>query len=253
MYRMGTITTVPRDPRVEQVGEPRKHIPGESEPGRVRRRTVLASLGASVPFAGCRGIGSPDRTDSDTATPPTCESPEPRRVELAGTATVPDEARVSATVTVERGRSTADAPARFTVSLRNDGPDREIDVTDDGRWHLLNRGKGRSDPTGLWLYRVGDAPTDRAGDCWTRDRSPRESVGFDGYGCGRYPFESGETVATTYGVWDDYTADGYLRPGTYRFDASVALWERVDETTATDPDPVVVDWWFELSVSADAA
>lgn len=218
----------------------------------MRRRTVLASLGVSAALAGCRGIGSPDPTDPDTATPPTCESPEPRRVELAGTATVPDEARVSATVTVERGSSTADAPARVAVALRNDGPDREIDVTDDSRCHLLNRGEGRSDPDGLWLYRVGDAPTDRAGDCWTRDRPPRGSVGFDGYGCGRSPFDSGATVATTYEVWDDHIADGYFRPGTYRFDVSIALWDAVDSGEAAE-EPAVVDWWFELSVSADGA
>ncbi|QPV62496.1 hypothetical protein I7X12_17460 [Halosimplex litoreum] len=217
----------------------------------MRRRTVLASLGASAALAGCRTVGSPERTDSETETQPTCESPEPRRVELAGSATASDEAQFSATVTIERGRSTAEAPARVTVGLGNDGPDREIDVIDDGRCHILNRGAGRSEPNGLWLYRVGDAPTDRAGECWTRDRPPRDSVGFDGYGCGRYPFESDDTVATTYEVWDDYTVDGYLRPGTYRFDASVALWDEAAEEEGTDSGPTVVDWWFELSVSAD--
>ena len=218
----------------------------------MRRRTVLAALGGSAALAGCRTVGSPEPTDTETETPPTCESPGSRRVELAGTATVPDETRVSATVTVERGSSTAAAPARLTVTLRNDGPDREIDVTDDRRCHLLNRGTGRSDPHGLWLYRAGDAPTDRAGDCWTRDRPPRDSVGFDGYACGNYPFESGGTVATTYEVWDDYTADGYLRPGTYRFDVSIALWDGTGEGES-ETDPTVVDWWFELSVSADGA
>lgn len=217
----------------------------------MRRRAVLASLGACVALVGCRGSGSPDRTDPDTATPPTCESPGTRRIELTGTATVPDEARVSATATVERERSTANAPVRVAVALTNDGSDREIDVIDDRRCHVLNRGTGRSDPNGLWLYRVGDAPTDRAGDCWTRDLPPRDSVGFDGYGCGRYPFESRETVATTYEVWDDYTIDGYLRPGTYRFDVSIALWTGpADGENGTTSEPTVVDWWFELAVSA---
>ncbi|QLH84105.1 hypothetical protein [Halosimplex pelagicum] len=218
----------------------------------MRRRAVLTSLGACATLAGCQEPGSADRTADGTETPPTCGDPKPRRVELAGAATVPDEPRVSATVTVERERSTAEAPARFTASLRNDGPDRAVDVTDDNRCHFLNREKGRSDPNGLWLYRAGDAPTDRAGECWTRDRPPRDSVGFDGYGCGRSPFESGGTIATTYEVWDDYTVDGYLRPDTYRFDASVALWTEPAGEGGTDSEPAVVDWWVELSVSADA-
>ncbi|ELZ24844.1 hypothetical protein C475_11425 [Halosimplex carlsbadense 2-9-1] len=218
----------------------------------MRRRSVLASLSACAGLAGCRSVGTPDPTDNSTETPPTCESPSTRRVELAGTGALPAAAGVSATVTTERTRSTAEAPARFTVALTNDGSDCAVDATDDGRCHLLNRGAGRSEPRGLWLYRAGDAPTDRAGECWTRDLPPRDSVGFDGYGCGRYPFDSGETVGTTYEVWDDYTADGYLRPGTYRFDVSIALWaETPDEEDGTDPDPAVVDWWFELSVSAD--
>ncbi|QLH79116.1 hypothetical protein HZS55_18255 [Halosimplex rubrum] len=215
----------------------------------MRRRAVLASLGASTALAGCRGPGSPDRTATQTETPPTCAEPGPRRVELATAATIPDEIGVSATVTAERERSTAGAPARVAVALRNDGPDREIDVADDGRCHLLNRDAARSDPNGLWLYRANDTPTDRAGECWTRDLPPRDGVGFDGYGCGRYPFGSGETVATTYEVWDDYTVDGYLRPGTYRFDVSVALWTEPAEEGGTNSDPTVVDWWFELSVS----
>ncbi|WP_436910279.1 hypothetical protein [Halosimplex marinum] len=217
----------------------------------MRRRAVLASLGACATLAGCRGLGSPDRTAAETATPPACAGPGPRRVELGEIGTLPDESEVSAAVSAERTRSTADAPARFSVGLRNDGRDREIDVTDDTQCHLLNRGKGRSDPNGLRLYRAGDAPADRAGDCWTRDRSPRDSVGFDGYGCGRHAFESGSATATTYEVWDDYTVDGYLRPGTYRFDVSVALWtETAGREGETNSEPEAVDWWFELSVSA---
>mgnify|MGYP000380350152 CR=1 FL=1 len=211
----------------------------------MRRRSVLASLGACAGLAGCRTAGTSDPTDTPTETPPPCGSPGTRRVELAGAGPLPADADLSATVTAERTRSTAEAPARFAVALTNDGPDRAIDATDDDRCHLLNRGVGRSEPRGLWLYRADDAPTDRAGECWTRDLPPRDSVGFDGYGCGRSPFDSGETLATTYEVWDDDTADGYLRPGTYRFDASVALWNGPDD----ESDPAVVDWWFALSVA----
>ncbi|WP_123537589.1 hypothetical protein [Halosimplex salinum] len=216
----------------------------------MHRRTVLASLGTCAALTGCQTPGSSDRTADETATPPTCESSDPRRIELAGTATVPDGAEMSMTATTERTRSTADAPAQVAVELRNDGPSRAVDVTDDGRCHLLNRDAGRSDPGGLWLYRAGDVPADRVGDCWTRDLPPRDSVGFDGYGCGRRPFESDETIATTYEVWDDYTVDGHLEPDTYRFDASVALWDETAEGgSETSSEPLVVDWWFELSVA----
>lgn len=217
----------------------------------MRRRTVLASLGASATaLAGCQAPGSPESTTTGTRTPTTCDSPEPRSVRLADTGSVPADADLSVSVTPERTRTTADAPARFRVAVANDGPSREIDVTDDGDCHLLNRDRGRSDPNGLWLYRTESAPTDRAGECWTRDLPPRDRVGFDGYGCGRRAFESGESIATTYEVWDDYATEGYLRRGTYRFDVSIAVWDdRGATATATESTPTVLDWWFELSVA----
>lgn len=208
----------------------------------MHRRRLLGTLAATASggLAGCGASGS----DSSTRTPPSCDDRAPRRVELTGTESVPDAAALSITATVERARFAADGAARLTVTVANDGDDRVLDVRDGSDCHLFNRGRGRSDPRGLWLYRTANAPTDRAGECWTRDAVPPDSVGFDGYACGRYPLAAGDSLTTTYVLWDDYATDGYLPTGGYRFETTVS----VSPSEDADEPSQSVDWWLDIAV-----
>ena len=143
----------------------------------MQRRRLLATLAAAASggFAGCGASGS----NSPTQTPTTCDDHAPRRIELTGIESI-DATDLSIAPTVQRARSTSTAPATLTVTITNEGDDRAVDVTDGPRCHPFDRGRGRSDPRGLWLYRAGDTPDDRAGECWTRAAVPPDSVGFDG-------------------------------------------------------------------------
>lgn len=210
----------------------------------MNRRSVLAIMGAGAgSLSGCQVLGSSNQPS--TRTPPACNSSVPRNVELDGTEKLPSDAALSITATMERERVTGDEPARVQITVTNEGATREIGVTDDSRCHIFNRDSGRSHPEGLWLYRNHNAPSDRAGDCWTRNESPPEEPGFDGYGCERSSLESGESITTTYEVWDDYTVEGYMPPGRYRFEVSIPLWESQE-----DDDPDVFDWWLDLEVTS---
>lgn len=212
-----------------------------------RRRllTAGASLGVAT-LAGCTAVGSGGDSTTSTATTVICESPEPRRIELAGTKSVSSEFAVSLDATMERKRATAEAPARVRVRLTNEGDKRETDIVDDGRCHLFNRNQGRSDPEGLWLHRAQDAPTDRANGCWTHEESPTNTRTFLAYGCGLRPLEPEEAVSTTYEVWDDYVTGGYYLPATYRFTARIRLTDPESDDDETDRH---FDWWLDLRVA----
>lgn len=213
----------------------------------MNRRQYLGALGlATGGLAGCTTVGT-DGTATRTAVD--CPEPATRQIVLDGFASLPGAADLSITVTVERAQATTATPATLSVVLTNEGGDRAIDATDGSRCHFFDRHRGRSDPHGVWLYPEGDAPPERAVECWTRAGTPPEHVSFDGYGCGRYSLPAGASVTTRYEVWDDYVTDGYFEPGTYRFETSVSVF---DSTAATDPDQRL-DWWLDLAVSNTAA
>jgi len=208
----------------------------------MQRRRLLATLAAAASggFAGCGASGS----NSPTQTPTTCDDHAPRRIELTGIESI-DATDLSIAPTVQRARSTSTAPATLTVTITNEGDDRAVDVTDGPRCHPFDRGRGRSDPRGLWLYRAGDTPDDRAGECWTRAAVPPDSVGFDGYACGQSPLASSDSITTVYEVWDDYATDGYLEPGAYRFETTVSVYSNEDSA-----EPIrSVDLWLEMTAS----
>jgi len=226
----------------------------------MRRRAVLAAIGTSVAgLAGCQASGSDAERAEATRTPTTCESPDSRRITVDDTAGLSSDAAFSVTATMERERSDADGPARCQLAITNEGPERAITVDESAGCHPFNRGRGLSDPRGLHLYRRGEAPDERAGDCWTRDASPPDHHGFDGYSCGYRTLGSGETVATTYEVWDDHVTSGYMPAGTYRFrlDAGVSRPDsdaagegsKSGGPTASDDPAESLAWWLDLAVS----
>ncbi|WP_436910698.1 hypothetical protein [Halosimplex marinum] len=208
----------------------------------MRRRDLLAAVGAGAAgFAGCQTRAN--STDSGTPTPPACEGATGRRVTLADTADVPGAAELVIDPVVLTAHSSPESPARVRIELANTGARREANVVDDTRCHLFNR-NGRSDDGGLWLYRSQDAPgrDERAGECWTLDRVPDGRPAYRAYSCGGYTLASGGQRYFTYEVWDDYLADGYMRPGTYRFTTPVRIGYE------GDVEAVEFDWWLELDV-----
>ena len=216
------------------------------------RRHLLTGL-AALPVSGClsRAASSgeapqPDQPDSTTAGTDASESPDHRSISISDTASIPSDANLSITASLPRKQITSDAPARLTVEVTNTGDRRVIDLTDREYCHLFNRGLGGSDPAGLWLYREQNTPDDRAKDRWIPDRNSTDTRAFITMACGKQAFEKNESIATTYEIWHDYVADGYFPPGTYRFDASIALWDSIE----VESDPRVIDWWLELEVTA---
>jgi hypothetical protein len=225
------------------VTDPSMHDDGHAE-------TVIARVdleGGPVPErAKHTHVGRDEYTLSTSAGADPSGSPERRTVSIADTGAIPSDADLSITASLPRKQITSEAPARLTVEVTNRGSHRAIDLTDGGYCHLFNRGRGGSDPAGLWLYRKQDTPDDRADDRWTLDRNATDTRAFVMVDCSQETFANDESITTTYEVWDDYVADGYLPPGIYRFDASIGLWSSVDD----DSDPRLVDWWLELEVTA---
>ena len=218
----------------------------------MRRRDLLASLGAGVSFlAGCQSVtGDPSTTHSPTASTPqgesACRLPGTRRVSLQNALTLPENAGLEVTTTLEQAHITPDTPGSLTVTVTNTGETRATKFTDTADCHLFNRPHGKSAPAGLWLYRQQNAPTSEMETCWREATKPENTRTYEDYGCARVRFEAGDSFSTTYAVWDDYATEGYLPPDTYRFETTIPLWASTDE----DHDAVTrYDWWFELNVT----
>lgn len=211
----------------------------------MHRRALLATLGTGVSLlAGCQTQQQSKATTAPPPDPAKCKSPEERRIELIDTADVPESADLSITATMERQQVTSESPAQIRISLTNKGAKRATTVTETEHCHLFNRTYGGSDPAGLWLYRQQNAPDNRVGKCWTRDAGKTRT--FVSIGCGKQTFASGESITTTYEIWDDYVTEGYFPTGTYRFSRSIPIWST--ENTEGDPDRKI-DWWMDLKVS----
>lgn len=202
------------------------------------RRTYVASLGATTSLlSGC--------LNAVTNRPPAtaCTMPEPRRVTISETSGLPARAGLEIDTTLERADITPDAPARLSVTVTNTGEPRYAQLADAEYCHLFHRGRGQSTPAGVWLHRQQNAP-DHAGTCWQQPRRPEETRTFISIGCNLAQFGAGESISTTYEVWDDFGTEGYLSPTTYRFDPAIPL-----RTTKTDDSPTRVDWWTKLTVT----
>ena len=219
-----------------------------SGPGRgcVRRRTLLAALGSgTATLSGCSAL-APGGDAGDLE----------RRVSLAASDALPDEHALRIDATVTRPAVTAENPAQLRIAVTNAGPRRALSVGTDG-CALFNRGEGGSDePPGLWLHRPARAATiERARPRWVRAESDRPRM-FDAYGCLLRVFDAGESLARDYVVWDDYRVEGYLEPGTYRWETTVESYEIDDvrrdagerAASPTGDPSATLSWGFALTV-----
>lgn len=205
------------------------------------RRTLLAALGVGVVgLAGCQRhrLRSSDGDDR-------------RRVSLAGQDAVPDAHAVSLDVEVLEGAITPDRTARLRLTVTNEGADRALSAG-EGMCNLFNRDRGGSDdPAGLWLYRPAVTEgVERRDDRWVQDRPSSEPRGFPAYACSSRQYASGESVATELEVWDDYRVEGYLEPGTYRWEEDVQI-QADPEAAGIETAGATVTWGFSLAVERD--
>jgi hypothetical protein len=205
----------------------------------MKRRALLATLGtASVGgLVGC--IGSIEAPTGGDYT---------RRISLESQDTVPAEYKVDLDIELLATRVTPTQTARLRITTTNEGAKRAISIGGDG-CELFNRSKGGSDdPPGLWLHDPDQTKyIDRKDDRWVADRPANESRAYPAYGCMRKTYEVGESRSNEYMLWDDYQVEGYMTPGTYRWEERVT----VAETTDDFPDDDQLrsfPWGFTLRV-----
>lgn len=111
---------------------------------------------------------------------------------------------------------------RLQITVTNEGPKRAISIQNP-ECDLLDRHKAGSDPPGLWLHSPGRTPPDqglaeRDGNRWVADFPTDQNRVFGDFRCGTRTYASDEELQNEYLVWDDYRIDGYLEPGTYRWE-----------------------------------
>jgi hypothetical protein len=235
----------------------------------MRRRALLQTLAitGTAGIAGCTtddsdispgsGNGEPSSTDSPSETPTESPSDSPtdssheglqRTVSLASVDAIPGRFEVDMDVELLRSRVTDAETARLRITTTNTGSPRSISVAEE-MCSLLNRSKGGSDqPAGLWLHDPEQAADiDRAGNRWEADRSPDERRAYAAYGCTMKEYAPGESVSNEYALWDDYRVEGYMEPGTYRWEAEVSVSEGETPTGTTSEDTFT--WGFSLAVS----
>ena len=200
-------------------------------------------------------------TDTDTESPTETESPTAeetgtptpgeglqRTVSVASVDSVPSVYEVEMDVELLRSRITDARSAHLRITTTNTGSRRSISVAPDD-CSLLNRSKGGSDqPSGLWLHDPDTARhIDRDGNRWEADRDPDEGRAYAAYGCLKKEYAEGESVSNEYVLWSDYRVEGYLEPGTYRWEEEVSVSEG-DTPTGTAGENTFM-WGFSLSVS----
>lgn len=207
----------------------------------MKRRRLLSALGSSgiIGLAGCvnagyRAVGAAFG-DGEIQ----------RKVSLADQDPVADDLGLQIDVELVESTITDTQPARLRITTTNEGPERKVSIGDD-RCGLLNRDGGGSDePVGLWLYRPERARhIKREADRWVRDASPDQHHPWGMFGCRARLYEPSESVSNEYVLWDDYQVDGYLTPGTYRWEEDVEIWDG----PSTDHDSTTITWGFTLAV-----
>lgn len=223
------------------------------------RRTILLTAGGTLAgtLTGCINSIGGNETPEPTHNPSTSPTPTPttatdearqRTVSLEHQDEVPKRHQVSVVVEVLEPAITAAHTARIRVTTTNEGPARSLSVGPD-MCNLFNRNRaGSDDPKGLWLHQPEDSPdAQRKGERWVLDRPQSQPRAFATYGCLPRAYESAESVSTAYAVWDDYRIEGYLQPGTYRWEEEIQIWDDTDAKDTDSPSATFM-WGFSMSV-----
>jgi hypothetical protein len=203
----------------------------------MRRRDLLATLGTAglVSGAGCITVWA---TDPDVRR---------RTVSLSSVDDIATEHRVSIDVGLLEENVTDEHTARLRVTTTNEGEPRRLSVG-DRMCAIFNREGEMSDPEGVWLYRPEETQwLEREGPRWEHDGNPNSERAYAAYGCLPRKYETGESVATDYLLWDDFRVDGYLPPATYRWEVPIRVWND-REGGYSDAPVAAFTWGFSLSI-----
>lgn len=204
----------------------------------MNRRALLGGLGTlgATGLSGC--VRFPAPSWSEHASPAST-------VSLNAQDTVPDRYDIDIDVEVVQADFTDDSPAVIRVTTTNHGDPLKLSIG-TGYCSIFNRrGGGSDDPPGLWLHRPGSLGSDREDGRWVADRPPGEPRGFPDVGCTMQTYRGGESVSSTYQVWDDYRKRGYLVPGTYRWEETVRF---SDASSETDSGEESFEWGFSMTL-----
>lgn len=228
----------------------------------MHRRTILITAGGTLTGALTGCISSTDGNESSTPSDEPSATPTPtsrkatdvarqRTVSLDHQDEVPKRHQVSVDVEVLEPAITAAHTARLRVTTTNEGPARSLSVGPD-MCSMFNRSRaGSDDPAGLWLHQPEDSQdADRKGERWVPDRPQSKPRSFATYGCLPRTYESAESISTEYAVWDDCRIEGYLQPGTYRWEEEIQIWDDTDAKD-TDSPSATFTWGFSIAVEKD--
>jgi hypothetical protein len=207
----------------------------------MRRRDVLGALAASgaLSASGCVTSGSLLSSGPSHA----------EEVAIVEQDSVPRDVEFDIRAEVTNGTYSDERPAEIEVVVENTGERKRISIYNFDETldcHLLNRyHAGPKNTKGLWLNTPDRAEhLSRNGNRWEQDRPQDDTRMWAAYGCGNAPYESGDTFTQTYQVWHDFRVDGYLNPGTYR-------WEQQVGVVYADQSDTVFRWGFTLELNSD--
>lgn len=208
------------------------------------RRSLLRTVGT----AGAIGIaGCTTDLDNFAGTTPYPEGKQ-GRISLADQDTVPKEHQLRITARVVEPVISHRHTARLRLTISNEGPKRSLSIGEP-KCDLLNRLKARSDPPGLWLHPPGRAP-ERDGNRWVAPYSPDRDRGFGDYGCQARDYAKGESLRNEYLLWDDYQHQGYLEPGSYRWEvAEIEIMEPLPHSGSSDT-LATFSWGFSVELKS---
>jgi hypothetical protein len=237
-----------------------------------RRRFLATAVAGTGLLAGCT-TGSPPANQatstSETETQATnsettSNGDVQRRIALAGVDEVPDEHDLRIGVEMLQSTVTDEHTAHLRLTATDETSRKRRIGIGTGKCSLFNREKGESEPSGLWLYTPDEAKRlDRAGNRWTEDVDPNGVDAYADYGCGYRPVVHDEPIINEYLVWDDYREEGYMTPGTYRFETSIMVGGQapgsnptvIGNNSTTGDDPTTSSesegeftWGFSLAV-----
>lgn len=197
----------------------------------MNRRALLRTVGAAG-VAGTTALAG-------------CAAPGPH-VEIGDVVDVPESYGVSIDVELPRPQFTSDHPARLRTTVTNHDSSKQLSASGDAMCGLFDRSKAGSRPAGLWLHppRVAEEIEQRNGR-WVRDRDPDRMRGVLSYGCSLVTYAAGESRSQPYDIWHDYRSEGYLVPGTYRWEVAVEVTDSGEERTEAE----AFDWGFSINLS----
>lgn len=215
----------------------------------MNRRALLAVVAAGL--SGCvadPSLASADGAD-DSKSPETPENADPkaqRWISIASTDEVPENAELDIIATVTEPNVTAEKTARVEVTTTNRGSAQQVSHGTDG-CSIFKQDRGVSVDDGLVLHHPEKKQwIDRVEGQWSPDRPADEYRAYRAYACGPTEYDESASVISEYDVWDDYRTQGYMRPGTYRFEKRVSTYSmgaRFDDEPDTE-----FTWGLELRV-----